>query len=237
MRVAIIQFPGSNCDWDAWHAINDVIGLPAERVWHKSALPAETEAVIVPGGFSFGDYLRCGAIARFSPIMEDLKTFSEKGGLVFGICNGFQILCEAGLLPGALIRNNCIEFRCVNQCLAPEDSTENFNKANLGEQIYLPIAHGEGNYRLDADDLRALEANGQVLLRYAGDSADGPGHGNPNGSANDIAGVRNAAGNVFGMMPHPERVVEPFHPGLDGIGVLRAFLAPLLDEPLELASA
>ena len=237
MRVAIIQFPGSNCDWDAWHAINDVIGLPAERVWHKSALPVETEAVIVPGGFSFGDYLRCGAIARFSPIMEDLKTFSEKGGPIFGICNGFQILCEAGLLPGALIRNNCIEFRCVNQCLAPEDSTENFNKANLGEQIYLPIAHGEGNYRLDADDLSALEANGQVLLRYAGDPADGPGHGNPNGSVNDIAGVRNAAGNVFGMMPHPERVVEPFHPGLDGIDVLRAFLAPLLDEPVELASA
>ena len=237
MRVAIIQFPGSNCDWDAWHAINDVIGLPAERVWHKSALPAETEAVIVPGGFSFGDYLRCGAIARFSPIMEDLKTFSEKGGPVFGICNGFQILCEAGLLPGALIRNNCIEFRCVNQCLAPEDSTENFNKANLGEQIYLPIAHGEGNYRLDADDLSELEANGQVLLRYAGDPADGSGHGNPNGSVNDIAGVCNAAGNVFGMMPHPERVVEPFHPGLDGIDVLRAFLAPLLDEPVELASA
>ena len=237
MRVAIIQFPGSNCDWDAWHAINDVIGLPAERVWHKSALPVETEAVIVPGGFSFGDYLRCGAIARFSPIMEDLKTFSEKGGPVFGICNGFQILCEAGLLPGALIRNNCIEFRCVNQCLAPEDSTENFNKANLGEQIYLPIAHGEGNYRLDADDLSTLEANGQVLLRYAGDPADGPGHGNPNGSVNDIAGVRNAAGNVFGMMPHPERVVEPFHPGLDGIGVLRAFLSPLLDQPVELVSA
>jgi phosphoribosylformylglycinamidine synthase I len=230
MRVAIIQFPGSNCDWDAWHAINDVIGLPAERVWHKSALPAETEAVIVPGGFSFGDYLRCGAIARFSPIMEDLKSFSEKGGPVFGICNGFQILCEAGLLPGALVRNNCIEFRCVNQCLAPEDSTENFNRADLGEKIYLPIAHGEGNYRLDAGDLSELEANGQVLLRYAGDPADGPGHGNPNGSVNDIAGVRNATGNVFGMMPHPERVVEPFHPGLDGIGVLRAFLAPLLEE-------
>ncbi len=238
MRVAIIQFPGSNCDWDAWHAINDVVGLPAERVWHKSALPAETEAVIVPGGFSFGDYLRCGAIARFSPIMEDLKSFSEKGGPVFGICNGFQILCEAGLLPGALVRNNCIEFRCVNQCLAPEDSTENFNRANLGEKIYLPIAHGEGNYRLDAGDLSELEANGQVLLRYAGDPADGPGHGNPNGSVNDIAGVRNAAGNVFGMMPHPERVVEPFHPGLDGIGVLRAFLAPLLEEnPVEMVSA
>ena len=237
MKVAILQFPGSNCDWDAEHAMHDVLGIPAKRIWHKSRLPSETEAVVVPGGFSFGDYLRCGAIARFSPIMEDLKTFSEKGGPIFGICNGFQILCEAGLLPGALIRNNCIEFRCVNQCLASEDSTEDFSKANLGEQIYLPVAHGEGNYRLDADDLSELEANGQVLLRYAGDPADGPGHGNPNGSVNDIAGVRNAAGNVFGMMPHPERVVEPFHPGLDGIGVLRAFLAPLLDEPVELASA
>ncbi len=229
MRVAIIQFPGSNCDWDAWHAVNDVIGLPTERVWHKAELPAEVEAVIVPGGFSFGDYLRCGAIARFSPIMNDLKRFADNGGPVLGICNGFQILCEAELLPGALIRNNCLEFRCLTQCLEPEDSTDYFNKTNLGERIYLPIAHGEGNYRLAEDALTEVEANGQVLLRYAGDSAEGFGHGNPNGSVNDIAGVRNRAGNVFGMMPHPERVVEPHHPGLDGIPVLKAFLAPLLE--------
>ena len=229
MRVAIIQFPGSNCDWDAWHAVNDVIGLPTERVWHKAELPAEVEAVIVPGGFSFGDYLRCGAIARFSPIMNDLKRFADNGGPVLGICNGFQILCEAELLPGALIRNNCLEFRCLTQCLESEDSTDYFNKTNLGERIYLPIAHGEGNYRLAEDALTEVEANGQVLLRYAGDSAEGFGHGNPNGSVNDIAGVRNRAGNVFGMMPHPERVVEPHHPGLDGIPVLKAFLAPLLE--------
>ncbi len=229
MRVAIIQFPGSNCDWDAWHAVNDVIGLSAERVWHKAELPAEVEAVIVPGGFSFGDYLRCGAIARFSPIMNDLKRFADNGGPVLGICNGFQILCEAELLPGALIRNNCLEFRCLTQCLESEDSTDYFNKTNLGERIYLPIAHGEGNYRLAEDALTEVEANGQVLLRYAGDSAEGFGHGNPNGSVNDIAGVRNRAGNVFGMMPHPERVVEPHHPGLDGIPVLKAFLAPLLE--------
>ena len=229
MRVAIIQFPGSNCDWDAWHAVNDVIDLPTERVWHKAELPAEVEAVIVPGGFSFGDYLRCGAIARFSPIMNDLKRFADNGGPVLGICNGFQILCEAELLPGALIRNNCLEFRCLTQCLESEDSTDYFNKTNLGERIYLPIAHGEGNYRLAEDALTEVEANGQVLLRYAGDSAEGFGHGNPNGSVNDIAGVRNRAGNVFGMMPHPERVVEPHHPGLDGIPVLKAFLAPLLE--------
>ncbi len=238
MRVAILQFPGSNCDWDAWHAVNDVIGLSAERVWHKAELSSEAEAVIIPGGFSFGDYLRCGAIARFSPIMEDLQRFAGNGGPVLGICNGFQILCEAGLLPGALIRNNCLEFRCVNQCLAAEDSTDLFCKANLGERLYLPIAHGEGNYRLDEHALRELEGNGQVLLRYAGNLAEGPGHGNPNGSVNDIAGIRNKAGNVFGMMPHPERVVEPYHPGMDGIGVLKAFLAPLFEaNPVELASA
>ena len=238
MRVAIIQFPGSNCDWDAWHAINDVIGLSADRVWHKAELPPETEATIVPGGFSFGDYLRCGAIARFSPIMDDLKRFADNGGPVLGICNGFQILCEAGLLPGALIRNNCLEFRCLSQCLEPEDSTDRFNKANLGDRIYLPIAHGEGNYRLSDDALSEVEANNQVLLRYAGDPAEGYGHGNPNGSVNDIAGVRNQAGNVFGMMPHPERVVEPYHPGLDGIGVLQAFLYPLLESnPVELAKS
>ena len=238
MRVAIIQFPGSNCDWDAWHAVHEVIGLTAERVWHKAKLPSEVEAVIVPGGFSFGDYLRCGAIARFSPIMEDLRRFAENDGPVLGICNGFQILCEAGLLPGALIRNSGLEFRCLTQCLAPEDSTELFSKANLGERIYLPIAHGEGNYRLEENALAELEANGQVLLRYAGNSADGYGHGNPNGSVNDIAGVRNQAGNVFGMMPHPERVVEKYHPGLDGIGVLKAFLDSLLESnPVELAEA
>ena len=238
MRVAIIQFPGSNCDWDAWHAVNDVLGLSAERVWHKSKLPDEVEAVIVPGGFSFGDYLRCGAIARFSPIMSDIHRFADNGGPVLGICNGFQILCEAGLLPGALIRNNCLEFRCVTQCLEPEDSTPLFNKANLGERIFLPIAHGEGNYRLEENALRQLEENGQVLLRYAGDSGDGLGYGNPNGSVNDIAGVRNLAGNVLGMMPHPERVVEPYHPGLDGIDVLKSFLAPLLESnATELAEA
>jgi len=236
MRVAIIQFPGSNCDWDAWHAVHDVIGLPAERIWHKSELPSEVEAVIVPGGFSFGDYLRCGAIARFSPIMAGLHRFAENGGPVLGICNGFQILCEAGLLPGALIRNSGLEFRCLTQCLEPVDSTEFFNKANLGERIYLPIAHGEGNYRLEANALAELEANNQVLLRYAGDPTEGFPYGNPNGSVNDIAGVRNLAGNVFGMMPHPERVVESYHPCLDGIGVLKAFFAPLLDaQPAGLA--
>ncbi len=219
MKVAILQFPGSNCDWDAEHAIKEVLGVPATRVWHKSPLPSETEAVILPGGFSFGDYLRCGAIARFSPIMKDLKSFAENGGQVLGICNGFQILCEAGLLPGALIRNDCLEFRCINQKVRVEHSNARFDPNETGEELILPIAHGEGNYRLDDEALEKLESNQQVLLRYIG---------NPNGSINEIAGIRNEAGNVYGMMPHPERAVEPYHPSLDGLPVLKAFLKPIL---------
>ncbi len=229
MKVAVIQFPGSNCDWDAEHAINDVLGTPARRVWHKDALPGETQAVLVPGGFSFGDYLRCGAIARFSPIMADLRNFAERGGQVLGICNGFQILCEAGLLPGALIRNNCLDFRCLNQALKVEDSNDRFNSSKIGESISLPIAHGEGNYRVNDSTLEELEANRQVLLRY---------RDNPNGSINDIAGIRNRKGNVYGMMPHPERAVEPHHPCMDGIAVLRSFLEPLDSaRPVELSSS
>jgi phosphoribosylformylglycinamidine synthase I len=218
MKVAILQFPGSNCDWDAEHAVQDVLGIPAARVWHKSPLPTETEAVIVPGGFSFGDYLRCGAIARFSPIMNDLKSFAENGGQILGICNGFQILCEAGLLPGALIRNDCLEFRCINQRVKVEDSNQRFSPDKMGGELIVPIAHGEGNYRLEEDALVKLESNKQVLVRYVG---------NPNGSINDIAGIRNEAGNVYGMMPHPERAVEKFHPSQDGLPILEAFFEPI----------
>ncbi len=228
MKVAIIQFPGSNCDWDAEHSVRDVIGLSAGRVWHKDPLPEGVEAVIVPGGFSFGDYLRCGAIARFSPIMDDVKRFADQGGQVLGICNGFQILCESGLLPGALVRNDCMEFRCINQALKVENSNDRFHQDILGSELTLPIAHGEGNYRADEAVLAQLEANNQVLLRY---------QPNPNGSLNDIAGIRNQTGNVYGMMPHPERAVEPHHPCLDGLPVLRAFLQPLLaSSPVELSA-
>ena len=228
MKVAIIQFPGSNCDWDAEHSVRDVIGLSAGRVWHKDPLPEGVEAVIVPGGFSFGDYLRCGAIARFSPIMEDVKRFADQGGQVLGICNGFQILCESGLLPGALVRNDCMEFRCINQTLMVENSNDRFNQEILSSELTLPIAHGEGNYRADDPVLAQLEANNQVLLRY---------QPNPNGSLNDIAGIRNQTGNVYGMMPHPERAVELHHPCLDGLPVLRAFLQPLLSSsPVELSA-
>ncbi|MDP0494694.1 MAG: phosphoribosylformylglycinamidine synthase subunit PurQ [Verrucomicrobiota bacterium JB024] len=215
MRVAILQFPGSNCDTDALHAVRDVLGVEAQLVWHKESCLCGYGAVVLPGGFSYGDYLRCGAIARFSPVMAALKDFAEAGGPVIGICNGFQILCEAGLLPGALVRNTCLEFRCQTSELIVEDSNEHFNPVKLGERVRIPIAHGEGNYRIDEAGLAKLEANKQVLFRYAD---------NPNGSLNDIAGIRSERGNVIGMMPHPERAVEPFMPSTDGLPILRAFL-------------
>lgn len=218
MKVSVIQFPGSNCDGDALHAFQGFLGDSAKMLWHKAESLGDTDGVVIPGGFSYGDYLRCGAIARFSPIMRAVKEFADNGGLVLGICNGFQILCEAGLLPGALIRNTCLEFRCLTVDLVVEDSTEYFRRDVIGERIRLPIAHGEGNYRIDPEGLSELEANEQILFRY------GPPGGNPNGALNDIAGIRNQAGNVFGMMPHPERAIEPFHPSQDGRGVLTAFI-------------
>lgn len=218
MKVAVIQFPGSNCDQDAFHAFADVLGVPASLVWHKERSLSGYSAVVLPGGFSFGDYLRCGAIARFSPILSAITEFAANGGPVLGICNGFQILCESRLLPGALVRNDCLEFRCRNQELSVEDSTESFSRRHLGDTLTLPIAHGEGNYRIDQQGLEELEINNQILFRYS------PSDCNPNGSIRRIAGIRNRAGNVFGMMPHPERAVETIHPSQDGIRVLRAFL-------------
>ncbi len=215
MKVAVIRFPGSNCDRDAYYAFAGALRVQTRIFWHKQTNLDGADAVILPGGFSFGDYLRCGAISRFSPIMKAVAEFAENGGLVLGICNGFQILCEAGLLPGALVRNDCLQFRCQNQTLLVEDSTEHFNRKALREKIRLPIAHGEGNYRIDSEGLEKLKTNKQVLFRY---------EGNPNGSIEDIAGIRNEKGNVFGMMPHPERAVEEIHPSLDGTGVLAAFL-------------
>jgi len=221
MKVVVIQFPGSNCDQDACHAFSDSLGMNVKLVWHKATDLNGADAVVLPGGFSFGDYLRCGAISRFSPVMEAVKGFAADGGPVLGICNGFQILCESGLLPGALIRNRCLEFRCVTVDLVVEDATAVFNREILGEHLRLPVAHGEGNYRIDPGDLAELEANHQVLFRYAEDAGKS---GNPNGSVNNIAGICNREGNVIGMMPHPERAVERFHPSQDGLAVLNTFL-------------
>ena len=221
MKVAVIQFPGSNCDRDAYRAVKGPMGLDCRLVWHKETSLEGFDAVILPGGFSYGDYLRCGAIARFSPVMEALISFAAGGRRVLGICNGFQVLCESGLLPGALVCNDHMKFVCRDQSLLVEDSNAQFNTAKLGGRIVIPIAHGEGNYHIDNDGLENLRRNRQILFRYAGTN----GHGNPNGSLEDIAGIRNQEGNVYGMMPHPERVVEPFHPNRNGVKVLEAFFS------------
>ncbi len=224
MNIAVLQFPGSNCDQDAVNAFGRVLGLPTRLVWHKETDLGAADLVVLPGGFSFGDYLRTGAIARFSPVIEAVRAHAERGGLVLGICNGFQILCEIGLLPGALIRNRTLEFRCETAPLAVEPSTETFNPDTVGKVVRLPIAHGEGNYRIDEEGLSRLEDNGQVLFRYCDSNGEVPSGVCLNGSMNNIAGIRNEAGNVFGMMPHPERAVERIHPSQDGLKVLRAVL-------------
>ena len=216
MDIAVLQFPGSNCDQDAFQLFSRGLRLPTRYVWHKDTRLGGAYLVVLPGGFSYGDYLRCGAIARFSPVMGAVLEYARKGGLVLGICNGFQILCEAGLLPGALIRNSSLEFRCMTCELSVEDAGPAFNPGALGDRIRLPIGHGEGNYRIDEAGRARLEANRQVLLRY---------RENPNGSLEGIAGVRNEGGNVFGMMPHPDRAFERFHPSRDGLSVARAVLA------------
>jgi len=218
MLVGVIQFPGSNCDQDAVNAFVNNMDTPAQLVWHKDTCFDDYDAIIIPGGFSYGDYLRCGAIARFSPVMEALSQFAAAGGAILGICNGFQILCEGGLLPGALIRNDCLEFRCLTVPRQVADAGPLFNPEVIGRgHVEIPIAHGEGNYRIDDAGLQALQQNKQILLRYTGN--------NPNGSIDAIAGIRNEAGNVWGMMPHPERAVESIHPNTEGLLILRAFLA------------
>jgi phosphoribosylformylglycinamidine synthase len=224
---AVIQFPGSNDDRDMVHALKSVLGADARLVWHRdAALPAGVQGVLVPGGFSYGDYLRCGAMARFSPIMADVRRFAEQGGWVLGTCNGFQVLCEAGLLPGALRRNRDLHFICETAHLRVERADTVFtSRLHEGEVIRIPIKHGEGMYFAHEDELARLEANRQVVLRYC--QADGTVNeaANPNGSLANIAGIVNEAGNVFGLMPHPEHAVEPAFGGSDGGRILGAMVA------------
>lgn len=225
MKVGVVVFPGSNCDADVKWAVEEVGGR-AEFVWHGERRLDGFDAVILPGGFSYGDYLRCGAIARFSPIMAEVERFAAQGRPVLGICNGFQILTEAGLLPGALRRNAGLRFICGPVHLRVENGETAWTKGlPRGKVLRLPIAHGEGNYYLEPAELAALEARGQVVFRYVNAvGAESP-ESNPNGSVNGIAGVCNPAGNVVGMMPHPERAVTALLGGEDGRGVLRAILA------------
>jgi phosphoribosylformylglycinamidine synthase len=220
MRFAVVQFPGSNCDQDCVHALR-VLGQEARLVWHQESRIDPDEAVILPGGFSYGDYLRCGAIARFSPIMKSVKAAAERGQVVVGICNGFQILCEAGLLPGALTRNEGLHFRCEPAYLRVETPASRFTSSYVtGQVLRIPIAHGEGCYRAEPKILQELEARQQILFRYCDAQGRVTSEANPNGSSLNIAGLRNREGNVLGMMPHPERSCEPEMGGMDGRGIL-----------------
>ncbi len=227
MKVAVVTFPGSNCDYDLYKAVQLVGGEPRFR-WHRAAELGDVDVVMLPGGFSYGDYLRAGAIATMSPIMEAVKAFAAAGGPVVGICNGFQILCEAGLLPGALLRNRSLLFASQDVLLRVEDDSSMFTaNYRAGQILRMPIAHAEGNYYADEETLDRLEGEGRVLFRYVdagGAAVDGR---NPNGSARSIAGILSEEGNVMGMMPHPERAVEEILGSVDGLGLFEALLAHL----------
>ncbi len=210
MKFAVLVFPGSNCDIDCYKAVEDTIGQSVDYVWHTATDLSAYDAILVPGGFSYGDYLRCGAIAQFAAVMSEVQKAAEAGKYILGICNGFQILTEAGLLPGALIRNNGLKFVCQQEQLeVVNNSTAFTNQYSQGEMINIPIAHGEGNYYCDDATLAELKANNQIVFRYAGDT-------NPNGSVENIAGISNKAGNVVGMMPHPERAIDQLLGSEDG---------------------
>ena len=217
MKFGVVVFPGSNCDLDAYHFVKDVLAQPVDYIWHQEESVAGYECIILPGGSSYGDYLRSGAIASFSPVMKAVKDFALRGGLVIGIGNGFQILVEAGLLPGALYRNTALQFRCQFTYLKVENYFTPFTKAiERGRLLKIPIAHGEGNYYVDKDTLHRLEVKGQIIFRYATEQAEVTAAANPNGSVFNIAGVCNENKNVLGMMPHPERAGEAILGSEDG---------------------
>lgn len=232
MKFGVVVFPGSNCDHDAFHAIGSVIGEPVEFVWHQSQEISGFDAIILPGGFAYGDYLRTGAIARFSPVMKAVERFARSGGLVLGICNGFQILLEAGLLPGAMMRNRGLRFLCRQVHIRVENAETPFTcAASQGQVLEIPIAHMEGNYFCDSATLSEIERNNQIVFRYV--QADGAPAGlsdrqaNPNGSLAGIAGVCNRERNVAGLMPHPERAVEQRLGSADGLVIFRSMVASL----------
>jgi len=217
MKFAVLVFPGSNCDIDMYHAIKDELGEEVEYVWHTATDLSGFDGILVPGGFSYGDYLRCGAMANQSNIMAEVKKAADAGKPVLGVCNGFQILTEAGLLPGALLRNKNLKFMCRTIQLKVENNNTLFtNQYEQGQMINIPIAHGEGNYYCDEETLQALKDNNQIVFTYSGE--------NPNGSLEDIAGIINERGNVLGMMPHPERAVDALVGGADGLAVFKSIV-------------
>lgn len=223
MKAGVVVFPGSNCDHDCYHVMKHVLEVDTTFLWHKDTDLKGADFILLPGGFSYGDYLRCGAIAKFSPIMEQVIEFAEKGGLVMGICNGFQVLTESGLLPGALIRNRDLKFICKYTNLRVETNNAPFlSEYSAGEIISVPIAHMEGNYTIDDEGYALLEKNGQIAFRYSDESGNVDDSTNPNGARGNIAGILNAKGNVLGMMPHPERCAEDIMLTNDGVHIFRA---------------
>jgi len=230
MKFGVVVFPGSNCDHDAYHVISKVIGQPVDFVWHRDSQLVDYDCVVLPGGFSYGDYLRTGAIASHSPIMRAVVELAKRGGYVLGICNGFQILCESGLLPGALMRNRSLSYKCEHVNLRVERTdTAYTGHYSQGQLLSIPIAHGEGNYFCDPETLAELEGEGRVVFRYVDPTGEMTDASNPNGSLNNIAGIVNAAGNVLGMMPHPERASEESLGSVDGRGLFTSLTAAIAE--------
>ena len=229
MKFGVVVFPGSNCDHDAFYAIGNILKKPVEFIWHQSQDLASCDAIILPGGFAHGDYLRTGAIARFSPVMKSVEKFARSGGMVLGICNGFQILLEAGLLPGAMMRNSGLRYICRHVFIRVEQTDSPFtNAASQGQILKVPIAHNDGNYNADEATLADLEGNGQILFRYTTPDGTNDAAGNPNGSLHNIAGICNRERNVAGLMPHPERAVESALGSADGLVIFRSLVESLV---------
>lgn len=229
MKFGVVVFPGSNCDHDAFYAIGKILRQPVEFIWHQSEDLAHSDAVILPGGFSYGDYLRTGAIARFSPVMKSVEKFANSGGLVLGICNGFQTLCEAGLLPGAMMRNLGLRYICRHVHIRVEQTSTAFTAAaKQGQILKIPIAHNDGNYTADESTLADLERNNQIVFRYTTPDGKNDEAGNPNGSMHNIAGICNRERNVAGLMPHPERAVESALDSADGLVIFQSMVEALV---------
>ena len=229
MKFGVVVFPGSNCDQDCYHVLGDVLKRPVTWIWHKDTDLAGCDAVILPGGFSYGDYLRAGSIARFSPVMKAVEKFAKGGGILLGICNGFQILLEAGLLPGVMLRNRSLKFMCQDVFLRVENNNTPFTLQYLENQVVrMPIAHADGNYYVDQETLSRLEKNGQIVFRYCTARGEITDEANPNGSLSHIAGICNEEGNILGMMPHPERVAESILGGEDGFTLFESMARFLL---------
>jgi len=225
MRFGVLVFPGSNCDQDCFHAVQDVLKQPVKYIWHKETQVSGFDCLIVPGGFSYGDYLRCGAVARFSPVMKAVQDFAAKGGLVIGICNGFQILLEAGLLPGVMLRNTNMHFICKHVYIKVANTDTPFTRLYQHNQVLrIPIAHNEGNYYIDADGLEQVQKSRQVVFRYCDTNGVTSPEANPNGALDNIAGIVNAKGNCLGMMPHPERSAESLLGSKDGLAIFESIV-------------